>query len=259
MTTQTSTPRRGRRNDPRVDAALMNAAIEVLNETGYAAFTTTAVARRAGASTASLYRRWPSKQALAGAVARHIALDELSGIDTGSLEGDLRELLTRKQRILDAAAGPALLSLMGQAAHDADLRRILHDDVYLATRETFATLVDRAVHRKELDRALTPARTSVLALVLLGTALARSVFVAPPGTPANASTGERAGMDPSGAGPSGTESSGTELSGTESSGTEPSGSARAGAGLADGDLAETELRLLLDALGRPGPPLPAGG
>ena len=62
----------GRPKDPRVDAALITAAIEVLNESGWASFTTTEVARRAGASTASLYRRWPSKQALAGAVARHI-------------------------------------------------------------------------------------------------------------------------------------------------------------------------------------------
>ncbi|WP_254812545.1 TetR/AcrR family transcriptional regulator [Streptomyces cavourensis] len=77
MTAQGDTePPKGRPKDPRVDAALLDAAIEVLNESGWAAFTTTAVARRAGASTASLYRRWPSKQALAGAVARHIALDE---------------------------------------------------------------------------------------------------------------------------------------------------------------------------------------
>ncbi|RBL82936.1 hypothetical protein DDE05_33985 [Streptomyces cavourensis] len=72
--------------NPERRVALTDAAIEVLNESGWAAFTTTAVARRAGASTASLYRRWPSKQALAGAVARHIALDGLGGIDTGSLE-----------------------------------------------------------------------------------------------------------------------------------------------------------------------------
>ncbi|MBT3073649.1 TetR/AcrR family transcriptional regulator [Streptomyces sp. CYG20] len=116
MTAQGDTePPKGRPKDPRVDAALLDAAIEVLNESGWAAFTTTAVARRAGASTASLYRRWPSKQALAGAVARHIALDGLGGIDTGSLEGDVRELLSAKRRILENATGPALLSLMGQA------------------------------------------------------------------------------------------------------------------------------------------------
>ncbi|WP_406859132.1 TetR/AcrR family transcriptional regulator [Streptomyces sp. HUAS MG47] len=174
-------PHKGRRKDPRVDTALIDAAIEVLKESGYAAFTTTAVARRAGASTASLYRRWPSKQALAGAVARHITLDELGGIDTGSLEGDVREFLTRKQQLLDADAGPALLSLMGQAAHDADLRRILHDDVYLAVREQLELLIAGAVRRRELAEHLTAAQLDVLALVLIGTALARSAFLGAPG------------------------------------------------------------------------------
>lgn len=159
----------GRPKDPRVDAALINAAIEVLTESGWASFTTTAVARRAGASTASLYRRWPSKQALAGAVARHITQAELTGIDTGTLEGDLRELLARKRRILEAATGPALLSLMAQAAHDPELRQILRDDVYLAVRGELGAVVERA-------GAAGGAQIDVLTLVLIGTALARSVF-----------------------------------------------------------------------------------
>ncbi|MFG2332575.1 TetR/AcrR family transcriptional regulator [Streptomyces sp. NPDC048604] len=183
-------PHKGRRKDPRVDAALIDAAIEVLNESGYAGFTTTAVARRAGASTASLYRRWPSKQALAGAVARHITLDEFGGIDTGALEGDVREFLARKQRLLDGEAGPALLSLMGQAAHDADLRQILHDDVYLAVRERLELLIAGAVRRRELAGPLPAARLDVLALVLIGTALARSAFLGPPGPAPTAQAAE---------------------------------------------------------------------
>ena len=169
----------GRPKDPRVDEALITAGIEVLNESGWAAFTTTAVAKRAGASTASLYRRWPSKQALAGAVARHITHAELSGVDTGSLEGDVRELLTRKRKILETATGPALLSLMGQAAHDPALRQILRDDVYLAVRTELEALVARAVQRGEPARQVDGAQIEVLALVLIGTALARSVFVEP--------------------------------------------------------------------------------
>ncbi|SES44819.1 TetR/AcrR family transcriptional regulator [Lentzea albida] len=167
----------GRPKDPRVDEALITAAIEVLTESGWAAFTTTAVAKRAGASTASLYRRWPSKQALAGAVARHITHAELRGVDTGSLKGDVRELLARKRKILEAATGPALLSLMGQAAHDPALRQILRDDVYLAVREELESLVAQAVERGELARRIDGAQVEVLALVLIGTALARSVFV----------------------------------------------------------------------------------
>lgn len=167
----------GRPKDPRVDAALITAAIEVLTESGWASFTTTAVAKRAGASTASLYRRWPSKQALAGAVARHIAQAELTGIDTGALESDLRELLARKRKILEAATGPALLSLMGQAAHDPELRQILHDEVYLAVRGELGALVDRATGRGDIANAVGSAQVDVLTLVLIGTALARSVFV----------------------------------------------------------------------------------
>ncbi|MEV5578945.1 TetR/AcrR family transcriptional regulator [Streptomyces parvus] len=180
MTTKADTePPKGRPKDPRVDAALLDAAIEVLNESGWAAFTTTAVARRAGASTASLYRRWPSKQALAGAVARHIALDELGGIGTGSLEGDIRELLARKRRILETATGPALLSLMGQAPHDPELRQILHDDVYLVVRDQLEALTAQAVRSGELDGPVDAARLDVLTLVLVGATLARSVFLAP--------------------------------------------------------------------------------
>lgn len=170
-------PSRGRGNDPRLDVSLITAAIEVLNEVGYAAFTTAEVARRAGASTASIYRRWPSKQALTSAVASHIAAAELGDIDTGCLEGDLRELLQRKQRILNASAGPALLSLMGQAAHDAGLRRILYENVYSATRKTLAEFAARAVDRRQLDEDVDAADVSIMALALIGTALARSVFV----------------------------------------------------------------------------------
>ncbi|MGW8768392.1 TetR/AcrR family transcriptional regulator [Streptomyces sp. NPDC055815] len=180
MTRSDDATLKGRPKDPRVDAALIDAAIEVLKESGWAAFTTTAVARRAGASTASLYRRWPSKQALAGAVARHIALDELGGIDTGTLEGDLREFLVRKQRILGASTGPALLSLMGQAAHDAELRRILHDDVYVVVRGQLDTLIGQALRRGELSQGVGPEQLAVLTLVLIGTVAARSVFLAAP-------------------------------------------------------------------------------
>lgn len=185
MPAEPATPRRGRRHDPRVDRALIDAAIEELNESGYAAFTTAAVAQRAGASTASLYRRWPSKDALAGAVARHIALEQLGNVDTGSLEGDLRELLTLKQRILNSTVGPALLSLIGQAAHSPDLRRILHDEVYLVTRCRLETLIEAAVERREIPASLARTEIDLLALVLIGTGLARSTFLPDPTLPAS--------------------------------------------------------------------------
>ncbi|NUW04412.1 TetR-like C-terminal domain-containing protein, partial [Streptomyces sp. CAI 127] len=144
--------------------------------------------------------------------ARHIALDELGGIDTGSLETDIRELLARKRRVLETATGPALLSLMGQAPHDPELRQILHDDVYLVVRDQLEALTAQAVRRGELDGPVGAARIDVLTLVLVGATLARSVFLTPPGT---ATTPTAAPADAT-------------------------------------DAAETELQLLLAALARPG-------
>jgi AcrR family transcriptional regulator len=54
----------GRPRDPRVDAAIRSATLELLVEDGYAATTIQAIARRAAVSAPSVYRRWSSKAEL---------------------------------------------------------------------------------------------------------------------------------------------------------------------------------------------------
>jgi AcrR family transcriptional regulator len=54
----------GRPRDPRVDAAIAAATLELLVEDGYQATTIQAIARRAGVSAPSVYRRWSSKAEL---------------------------------------------------------------------------------------------------------------------------------------------------------------------------------------------------
>ncbi|HVY11816.1 MAG TPA: TetR/AcrR family transcriptional regulator [Mycobacteriales bacterium] len=57
-------PRVGRPRDPRVDDAIRKATLELLVEDGYQATTIQAIARRAGVSAPSVYRRWSSKAEL---------------------------------------------------------------------------------------------------------------------------------------------------------------------------------------------------
>lgn len=57
-------PRAGRPRDPRVDTAIIDATLQLLVEQGYQATTMQAIARRAGVSTPSVYRRWSSKPEL---------------------------------------------------------------------------------------------------------------------------------------------------------------------------------------------------
>ena len=54
----------GRPRDARIDAAIIAATRELLLESGYAALTLSAIAARAGTTTAALYRRWSGKAQL---------------------------------------------------------------------------------------------------------------------------------------------------------------------------------------------------
>jgi AcrR family transcriptional regulator len=66
-TTAARAPRRtspGRPRDERIDVAMLQATLELLEEVGYAELTMSAVAGRAGSTTPALYRRFPSKAEL---------------------------------------------------------------------------------------------------------------------------------------------------------------------------------------------------
>ncbi len=82
----------GRKRDHTRDADILEAAIDVLAETGYDGMTIDLVATRAKAGKATLYRRWPSKAELvidAVACLKQTDLDASSIPDTGTLRGDL--------------------------------------------------------------------------------------------------------------------------------------------------------------------------
>ena len=84
--------RLGRPRDHTRDGDILNAALDVLTETGYDGMTIDMVAARAKAGKATLYRRWPSKAELvidAVACMKQVDLDPAVLPDTGTLRGDL--------------------------------------------------------------------------------------------------------------------------------------------------------------------------
>ncbi len=91
-----SAPSLGRPRDRTRDPVILEAALDVLAETGYEAMTIEMVATRAKAGKATLYRRWPSKAHLVvDAVASIPAVDAAATQlpDHGSLRDDLLALL----------------------------------------------------------------------------------------------------------------------------------------------------------------------
>src|SRR2546426_2029748 len=85
-------PKRGRPRSRRTEKAILRAASELVASSGLADMTIEGVADRAGVGKASIYRRWPSKGALAFDAVVDTILSTQPTPDTGSLEGDLLQV-----------------------------------------------------------------------------------------------------------------------------------------------------------------------
>lgn len=147
-------PAIGRKRDASRDGAILDAAIEILAETGYEGMTMDMVAVRAKAGKATVYRRWASKaDMVVDAVARmkrdQVDLDNLP--DTGSLRGDLLALfkpqpLEETERKLRAMAGMTAMLSQHPALSDT-----AHDALVAPWVEANLTLMRRAVARGEIS------------------------------------------------------------------------------------------------------------
>ncbi|MCV7298418.1 TetR/AcrR family transcriptional regulator [Mycobacterium barrassiae] len=115
----------GRPRDPRIDAAVLDATVELLAETDYASLSVDAIARRAGTSKPAIYRRWPSKAHLVHEAVFPIT-EYTSLPETGELLGDVSEMMRRSVGILTTpAALAALPGLVGELAADPTLHAAL--------------------------------------------------------------------------------------------------------------------------------------
>ena len=117
----------GRPRDLRIDDAVLRATVELLGKSGYANLSVDAIARRAGTSKPAIYRRWPSKAHLVHEAA--FPIDDATELpDTGSLAGDVREMVRRSAGVLTTpAARAALPGIVAEVATDPTLHAKLLD------------------------------------------------------------------------------------------------------------------------------------
>lgn len=107
--------------------AILRAAFELLAEIGYERLTMDAVAIRARASKATIYRRWPGKAELVAAALRQYAGNDTMQVDASdSLRGDLIALLRAlrdKFQRSDSALYSGLIRAMQSDPELADIMR----------------------------------------------------------------------------------------------------------------------------------------
>jgi AcrR family transcriptional regulator len=173
MSPETTAVRRTRLT-PERERELYTAVVELLREVGYEALTMDAVAARTRSSKATLYRQWKGKPELVATALRHNAPVSIGDIDTGSLAGDLHELVRCHDEHEIKRDQELMRGLAHAAFRNEDLFRALRELLIEPELESFRGVVQRAVDRGEL-RADNPAR-DYLPHMLFGCALARPII-----------------------------------------------------------------------------------
>lgn len=158
---------RGRPRDASRDDALRQAALDVMAEVGYRALTMDAVAARARAGKATIYRRWESKLDLVIDTCTQLASQNLATPDTGTLAGDLREFLSSFAAFLSGPIGKAAQALVGELPHEPELATAFRETFLISQRDVLRGIIDRAGERGELR----PDAPRGMAVELAGAAL----------------------------------------------------------------------------------------
>ena len=167
----------GRPRDAAIDAAVLRAALGMLEERGYLGFALEAVAARAGTTKAAIRRRWPGRQEL--------VIDALASVlvtppppDSGCTRCDLMDSVRLLAGVLrDRLPGRVLAPLVADCAGEPRLRARLIATLVAPSRDAAATAVQRAVARGDLRPDVDPA----LVVELLASAVyQRALLGGPP-------------------------------------------------------------------------------
>ncbi len=161
-----SSPARPTQVDSRVERsrhAVLTAALGLLCESGVGGFSVDEVARRSGVAKTTIYRHWPTREALVVDTCSRLSAEQQIP-DTGSLEGDLTAILTNIAHLLQTANWSAVLpSIIDNAERDAEFAELV-GQIQRGHAAPLREALERATSKGELP-AHTDLSTTVAALL----------------------------------------------------------------------------------------------
>jgi AcrR family transcriptional regulator len=145
---------RGRPRSDRLDAAIHEATLGALAESGYGSLSIEGIAERAGVAKTTVYRRYPSKGALVVAACANVAKRYVAAPDTGSVRGDLVEILSDHVRVLTRTPARRVTRALVAAQDEHPELAKAAALVWKARRRVMIDCLRRGIERGELPDAI---------------------------------------------------------------------------------------------------------
>ncbi len=144
--------RRGRPRSAEADAAIVDATLELIAEQGLTGLSVESVAVRAGVGKATIYRRWPSKEALVEEALARLA-EEVPAIAPvqSSVRGQLIDMLEQiRCKSPETLTGRIMPRMLSHASRSPDLFKLFYDQVIGPRRDRVAAALRAGVESGEL-------------------------------------------------------------------------------------------------------------
>ena len=130
--------------------AILDAAIGLLMEVGYDRMSMDALADRACASKATIYRHWAGKAEVVVEAVRCRKCDDFAPpANTGSLRGDLLAALNHSRESFTEEDSSLLIGMVSAMHHDQELAGLMRQQIFEAKQGLYDDVVARAVRRGE--------------------------------------------------------------------------------------------------------------
>ncbi|MEU1787419.1 TetR/AcrR family transcriptional regulator [Streptomyces sparsogenes] len=149
----TGTPARGRPRSEEARRAVLAAALELCRRDGFQPLTIKGIAEAAGVGRQTVYRWWPTKEAVLLEALRDLTEREAPTLapDTGDPLRDLETLLVTAYTMTARLTGQAVAGLMAEAQRDPELAERLQTGLLAERRRALREVLERAVRQGELS------------------------------------------------------------------------------------------------------------
>lgn len=144
----------GRPRSAQSHQAILEAALELLAEVGFAAMSMDAIAARAGVGKTTIYRRYASKEELVADAIESIR-EEIVIPDTGNLQSDIDTLIQNAAQItLNPIGRQTVAMIISSASSNPQFAQIYWTKYLQPRRKALAVVLERAKARKEIQADL---------------------------------------------------------------------------------------------------------
>jgi AcrR family transcriptional regulator len=144
------TPRPGRPRSEKTRLAILEAAADVMLESGFAATTMESIAARAGVSKVTIYKWWPSRGAVAIDAYFHRYRETINFSDTGDVAADLTGQILLVVKAFRGRAGEVMAELLGHAQSDPALAEMWRERWLQPRRDATIVVLRRGIDRGQI-------------------------------------------------------------------------------------------------------------